>query len=180
MQVPPKFSSKFHSQTRLQTPSGNQICSFRHTRRSLLCHRASERTQVCAFRHHFCQAPSRRLSLSSVLHFLLQVNGGKTRQRERLELEHLPFLQRFYFPLSVSDLFELKEKGRISTVLLTGIWGLKGTIMGQLLSSYHYWLLLILIFLGGFGVLFRTKAGDLGTVPGISFLLGTPTTPNKI
>ena len=40
------------------------------------------------------------------------------------------------FPfLSVSDFFESKEKGHISTVLLTGSLGLIGTVMGQLLSS---------------------------------------------
>ena len=54
---------------------------------------------VCAFRHLFCQAPSRRLHLICVLHLFLQVNGGKMRQRKHLELGHLPFLQLFYFLL---------------------------------------------------------------------------------
>ena len=70
------------------------------------------------------------------------------------------------FPfLSVSDFFESKEEECISTVL-TEILGLKGTfkgLMGQLLSSYHYWLLLILIVLGGFGgSLFLNKSRSPG------------------
>ena len=93
--VPPKFSSQLHHQTRLQTLSGNQSCSFHHTRRGLLCHQGTERTQVSAFRLLFCQTLRRRLNLSCVLHLLLQVNGGKMRQRKLLELGHLPFLRLF-------------------------------------------------------------------------------------
>ena len=80
----------------------------------------------------------------------------------------------------ISDIFVSKQKGRISTVL-TGILDFKGppswAIVGflSLLAAPQPHLL------GWVWVLFfQTKAGVLGTVSGISFLLGTPTTPNKI
>ena len=58
----------------------------------------AERTQVCAFRRLFCQAPRRRLSLSRVLHvLLLQVNGGKMRRRKCPELGPSPFCSCFTF-----------------------------------------------------------------------------------
>ena len=71
----------------------------------------AERTQVCAFRRLFCQAPRRRLSLSRVLHvLLLQVNGGKMRRRKCPEAGPLAFLQLFYFLLQVTFLNQ-KRKG---------------------------------------------------------------------
>ena len=111
MWVPPKFSSKFHRSTRLQTPSRNQSCSFHHTRRrSLLCPQGMYRTQVHAFRHLFCQAPSRRLILSCVLHLLLQVNGVKMKQRKCLEVGHLPFCSCFIFFSFCKWIFLIKRE----------------------------------------------------------------------
>lgn len=110
--------------------------------------------------HSFCQAQAEGSSWV-VFFIFLQVNGGKMRQRKRLELERSPFCSCFIFFSSVSDFFESKEKGRISTKCpLTSILGCHAAVV-ELLSLR--WLLpVILIFLGELGVLFQTKAGDLG------------------
>lgn len=93
-------------------------------------------TQVCAFMHLFCQAPSRRLSLSCVLHLLLlQVNSGKWGKGSCLELGHL-LSAAVLFSSFCKWLFESNEKGRISTVLLTGILGLQGNCNGAIVELW--------------------------------------------
>ena len=61
MWVLPKFSSRLHRQTRLQTPAGHGAALPITLEEPVSP--GTERTQVCAFRHLFCQATCRRLSL---------------------------------------------------------------------------------------------------------------------
>ena len=132
-------------------------------------------TQVCAFMHLFCQAPSRRLNLSCVLHLLLlQVNSGKMRQRKRLELGHLPFLQLFYFLLFLKVTFWIKRERVYFHSSPHRDFGLKRySVMKQLLSSYNYRLLLILIIFVGFGgSLFPNKGRSPGDSEWNFFLIG--------
>lgn len=135
-----------------------------------------ENPSLCLW-YLFC-CPSRGSPWVVFLIFSTQVNDGKM-GKGFTRTWVPPFLQLLYFLLSVTDLFNQRERVYFHSSPHWDFGPQRYSIMGQLSSSYHNDCSSSSSSRVGFGVLFFwTKAGVLGTV--VEFLLQNTTTPNKM